>query len=170
MDGLGRLFDIVPVIVPVDGSAAASTGNRVSLRNAGGVTFVVFKGAGTAGQDPVLDVRQHTAATGGTSADLDVVTRYFVKSETTLDGDETWTLVTQAAASEITDPGGLGTSAEEQQLIAIEIDAAQLSDGYTHVSLDIADVGANAQLVSAIAILRNLHVQRAPQALANPQV
>lgn len=169
MEGLGRLFDIVAGVVPVDLSTAAVTGKRVSLKNAGGCTVVLFKAAGTADQDPALDLKQHTAATGGTSADLDIVDHYFVKSATALAGSETWTRVTQTAASEVTDPGGLGTSAESQQIVVFEVDAAELTDGYGWISLDIADVGANAQLGSVLYILRDLHVQRTPQNLANPQ-
>src|SRR5688500_9679363 len=121
MDALGRLFDLSIGWVPVD-AQSAQTGKRVSLRNASGVTFVVIKAAGTAGDDHSYDLQQHTAASGGTTADLDIISYYFLKSETTLDGDETWTKVTQTAASEITDAGGAGTSAEEQQVLVIEVD------------------------------------------------
>lgn len=169
MEGLGRLFDVVAGISPVDLSAAANTGKRVHLKNAGGCTIVVFKAAGTAGQDPVLDLQQHTAASGGTTADLDVIDHYYLKTEATLDGDETWSAVTQTAASEITDPGGAGTSAESEQIVVIEVDSTQLSDGYEWISLDIADVGANAQLGAVLYLLRDLAVQRAPANLVNPQ-
>lgn len=169
MEGLGRLFDIVAGVAPVDLSGAAATGNRVHLKNCGGATIVAFFGAGTAGDDPVLDLRQHTAASGGTSADLDVVTHYYLKSEATLDGDETWTRVNQSAASEITDPGGAGTSAESQQIVVIEVEGTSLSDGYEWISLDVADTGANAKLGCVLYLLRDLDVQRDPTRLVNPQ-
>lgn len=168
MEALGRLFDISTGLAPVDLATAANTGKRVSLRNATGVTIVVAKAAGTAAQDPVLTLKQHTASSGGTSADLAVIDHYYLKTETTLDGDETWTKVTQTASATITDPGGAGTSAESEQLIAIEIGGAQLSDGYDYISLDIADVGANAQLGAVLYILHDLAVQRAPQNLVAP--
>lgn len=166
--GLGRLFDLSIGTQPVDLSSAAVTGRRVHLKNYKACTIVVLKGAGTAGDDPTFDVKQHTASTGGTSADLDVVTKYYVKAEATLDGDETWTKVTQSAASEIVDPGGATTSAEEQQIVAIEINQDQLSDGYEWISLDIADVGTNAQLGAVLYILHGLTVQRSPEKLAEP--
>lgn len=169
MEALGRHFDIVAGVAPVDLATAAVTGKRVHLKNAGACTIVVFKGAGTAGEDPVLDVKQHTAATGGTSADLDVVDHYYVKSKTVLDGSETWSRVAQSAASEVTDPGGAGTSAESQQVVAIEVSASSLSDGYEWISLDVADVGTGAQLGAVLYLLHDLSVQRAPQNLANPQ-
>lgn len=168
MEALGRLFDISTGISPVDLSAAANTGKRVSLRNASGVAIVVFKAAGTAGQDPVLTLKEHNASSGGTSQNLAVIDSYYVKSETTLDGDETWTRKTQAAAATLSDPGGAGTSAEEEQIVVIEVDATQLSDGFGYVSLDIADVGANAQVGGVLYILRDLTTQRTPANLAAP--
>lgn len=165
-EGLGRLFDLSAGIVPVDSQTAAMTGTRVSLRHCGGVTIVVFKAAGTANDDPVLDLQQHTASSGGTSADLDIIDHYYIKQEATLDGDETWTRVTQTAASEVTLNA---TSAETQMIVVIEVDARSLSDGYDYVSLDIADTGAaGAQLISCLYILRDLTAQRTPANLIAP--
>lgn len=165
-EGLGRLFDISTGIVPVDSQTAAMTGKRVSLKNAGGCTIVVFKAAGTANDDPVLDLQQHTASSGGTTADLDIIDHYYIKQEATLDGDETWTRVTQTAASEVTLNS---TSAETQMIVVIEVDARSLSDGYDYISLDIADTGsAGAQLISCLYLLRDLAVQRTPANLVAP--
>jgi hypothetical protein len=169
MEGLGRLFDLSCGFAPAN-LQGGITGNRVHLKNAGGVTIVVFKAAGTAGDDPTFDVRQHTAASGGASADLDTVDHYYLKAEVTLDGDETWTRYTQTAASEIVDPGGATTSAEEQQILVIEIEADALTDGYEWISLDALDpANANAQYGACLYILRDLLVKRAPANLANPQ-
>ncbi len=169
MEGLGRLIDIVAGAVPVDASTAAITGKRVSLRNAHSISIVVFKAAGTAGDDPTLTLQQHTAASGGTTAALAVIDHYYYKNSATLTGAETWVRKAQAAASTIADPGGAGTSAESQQIIVIPVDAAMLSDGFTHVSLNVADVGTNAQLASILYITHDLAVKRAPQNLVNPQ-
>lgn len=165
MDALGRLFDVSVGAVPTDAVAGAITGNRVHLKNAGGVTIlVVTTGASTDITD--VDLQQHTAASGGTTADLDIITAYFYKSETTLDGDETWTRGTQSAASEITNVG----AASEELLLAIEVDASQLSDGYEWVSLNIPDLGTNGTRHCAVLyLLRDLAVQRAPQNLVQPQ-
>jgi hypothetical protein len=170
MEALGRLIDVVAGVAPVDlDTANGATGNRVHLKNAGGCTIVVFKGAGTAGADPTFDLRQHTAASGGTSADLDVIDHYYLKREASLDGDETWSRFTQAAASEVADPGGAGTSAEEQQILVIEVEATSLADGFEWISLDVAVTAANPQLGAVLYLLRDLEVQRAPANLANPQ-
>lgn len=163
---LGRAFDVSTGWTPVDSQTAAITGKRVSLRNAGGVLFLINKAAGTANDDPTFDVQQHTASTAGTTADLDVVDKYWIKQETTLDGDEQWTEVTQTAASEVTLNA---TSAETEMLVAIYIPATSLSDGYDYVSLNCADTGAaGAQLMSCSYILSDLNVQRAPANLAAP--
>lgn len=162
---LGRLFDITTIAVPTDAVAGAITGNRVSLRGAGGVTFVVITSAGST-DELDLDLQEHTAATGGVSQDLDIVTTYYQKTETTLDGDEDWTAVTQAAASEINDAAG----ASEQTLLVVEVSAEQLSDGFTHLSLNVPDLGSNgSRYVAILAILHDLHAQRAPELLINPQ-
>jgi hypothetical protein len=166
MEALGRLFDISTGAAPVDVSTAAVTGKRVHLKNASAVTIVVFKGAGTAGDDPTFDLQEHTAASGGTSQDLDVINHYYVKQEATLDGDETWTKVTQSTASEVT---GNGTSAEEQAIYVFEVSATQLSDGFEWISLNVADVGTNAQLGSVLYLLHGIAVQRSPENLPNPQ-
>jgi hypothetical protein len=163
MDALGRLFDVGVGAVPTDAVAGAVTGKRISLQNASGCTIlVVTTGASTDITD--VDLQQHTAYTGGTTADLDVVSYYYYKSETTLDNDESWVKGTQTAASEITNVG----AASEELLLAIEVDAAQLSDGYTHISLDIPDLGTNGTRHAAILyVLHDLAVQRTPANLGN---
>jgi hypothetical protein len=164
---LGRVFDIGNQWAPVaDLAAGAQTGARVHLKNAGGVAFVVFMGAVSAGTDTfVPDVQQHTAATGGTSQDLDAVTAWHIKHEATLDGDETWTTVTQAAASEVSLTGA--TYAASQAILVIEIHASQLADGFEWVSLDMADPGVGGTRAgAALAILFDLAVQRKPANLA----
>jgi hypothetical protein len=164
MDALGRLFDVSIGSVPTDAVAGAITGKRVSLRNAGGCTIVVVTtGASTDITD--VDLQQHTASSGGTTADLDIITSYYYKSETTLDGDETWTRATQSAASEITNVG----AASEELLLVIEVEASSLSDGYKYISLDIPDLGTNGTRHCAILyFLRDLAVQRTPANLVAP--
>ena len=54
------------------------------------------------------------------------------------------------------DPGGAGTSAESAQILVIEVDGAKLSDGFTHISLDVADTGTNAQLGCVLYLVHDL--------------
>lgn len=162
MEALGRLFDISTGVTPVDFATAASTGKRVSLRNCGGLTIVVFKEAG-ANEDPVYTLKEHDASTGGTSQNLAVITSYYHKREATLDGDETWTRATQAAAATITGDGDV------EEILVIEVDGAQLSAGFKYLSLDVSDSGATAgQLGCVLYLLRDLDVQRAPANLVAP--
>lgn len=168
MNGLGKIFDISPSTVPVDLNTAGSTGLRVAMKDCETVAFIVsLAAAGSGTEDVTLDLQQHTAGSGGTSADLDVVTDYYIKSEATLDNDEQWTKVTQAAASEVTLAGA--TYAATQVVVVIEVSAPQLSTGYTHVSLNVTDPGSVARLGSVIAIRHGLAVMRAPELLAVPQ-
>jgi hypothetical protein len=74
--------------------------------------------------------------------------------------------VSQAAAATIADPGGAGTSAEHQQILVIPVLGTSLSDGYSYVSLDVADVGTNAQLGGVLYLLHDLTAGRAPANLA----
>lgn len=165
MNALGRLFDININCVPTDAVAGAVTGKRTHLKNAGGCTFVAVR-TGTSSDVLDCDLQQHTAASSGTTADLDIITAYWIKDEATLDGDETWAKVTQSVASEITNAG----TASQECILVIEVDATQLSDGYEWVSLDFPDQGTNSTMyVASFCILRDLAVQRAPSRLVEPQ-
>ena len=160
---LGRLFNVSVGAVPTDAVGGAITGNRVHLKDAGGVSFIVVASAGST---DILDVdlQEHNAATGGTSQDLDIITKYYYQDETTLDGDETWTEGSQSAASEITNIG----SASAQQLVVIEVRSEQLSDGFEWVSLNVPDLGTNGtKYVAVLNVVHDLMVMRKPTNLVN---
>jgi hypothetical protein len=161
-EALGRLFDIALGWAPAN-LQGGITGLRVNMEGATGCTIVVIKAAGTAGDDPGFDLKQHTAYTGGTTADLDKVDHYYLKAHTTLVNSKTWVREAQTAASEIADPGGDTTSAEEQQILVIEVRADQLSDGYSWISLDADDpANANAQYAACIYLLHGLAYPSTP--------
>ena len=162
MEALGRIIDLSIGFAPVDMQTGANTGKRVSLRNAGGITFVFYKAAGTGGDDPVLTFQQHTALSGGTTANLAIVDHYYSKSATTLAGTETWTRTAQAAAATVTLTG----EAAKQGIYVFEIESASLSDTYNYCSLSVADTGGNAQLGCVLYELRDLEVRRKPANLA----
>jgi len=140
--GLGNDYDLSTGFSPVDLAGGAVTGKRVSMANVKSVDVVFIKAAGTAADDPVLTLKSHTASTGGVTTDLAVIEEYYVKSETLLDGDEIWAKVTQAAAATITDPGGLGTSAESEQIVVFNVRADQLPQTDNYISVSVADVVA----------------------------
>lgn len=165
MDGLGRAFDIGSAFTPVDfNTSDAATGHRVHMRNYDHIAFVLFKGAGTAGADPVITLQEHNALTGGTSQSLATITECFYKAETTLDGDETWTRLTQAAAATVS----VDTWAEVELIAVIEASSQSLSAGFEWISCNIAATVANAQLVSGFYIMHGLKIQRRPDLLAQP--
>ena len=162
VNALGRLFDVGSVIQPIDLAAGANTGHRIHMKNAGGVAFICALNNGTAAEAPTFDLQEHDAATSGNSQDLNIVSTFYKKEEAALDGDETWTKVTQAAASEVTD--ATWDDANEL-LVVIEVQSEQLSDTFEWVSINVADVGT-AHVGAVIGIVYDLKVQRAPENLA----
>ncbi len=163
--GLGFGFDIGSVIIPVNLQTGTNTGHRIHLQNYGAVTFVGYLAAGDSGQNPTFDLQEATAASGGTIGDLDVIDEYWQKEEASLDGDETWTRVTQTAASEVTD---VDWDDANEVLVAFTVRAEQLTDGYEWVTIVVAQPGGGTPLGCVFAIMHDLKVQRAPQNLVQP--
>lgn len=162
---LGRVLDLSCGIAPVDSQTAAMTGKRFSMQNCGGVLIVMFKAAGIAADDPTITLIEHTAYTGGTSTNLAIITTYGLKQETTLDGDEAWSVVTQTAAATIV---GNATSAETEQILALDVRSEQLTDTYTHISVDIGDTGAGGtQPIAVLYMPYDLTMQRIPSNMPN---
>lgn len=135
---------------PVDLSAAANSGDWVSLKDFDSCAIIFFKGAGTAGDDPTLTLLQATDVAGTSSKALDF-TRIDVK-QGTLTALGAFTTVTQAAANTYVDL----TSAESAGIYVIEIRADELdvANGFDCVQFSVADVGTNAQLGAALYLLR----------------
>jgi hypothetical protein len=159
---LGKTFDISNALSVVDLNAAANTGLLVNMKNAEVCTFVFFGDAGTAGADLVFTLKEATALSGGTSQNLAIITDWFKKEETTLDGDEVWTRVTQSALATIT---VTDTGADVEQIYVLEVLASQLSDGFKYLSLNVDDA-SQAKIGGILTILSGLKVQRKPENLA----
>lgn len=172
MEALGRLFDVSIGYLNVDLNTSGATGKRVSLKNATGCTFLCVVPATGGTEDLTFDVQQHTASSAGSSADLDAggvagsrgIDHFYIKSATTLAGTETWTKITQTEASECVVSGA--TYGASQCIVAIEVAAGQLADGYSYVSVISPDPGSTARVVSVLAVLHDLNVKRAPASLA----
>lgn len=167
MPGLGEDYDLSIGVAPSDLSSAASTGKRIYMSEVESVDVVLIKGAGTAGDDPAVTLVASTAATGGTSANLAVISSYHLKDATALAGTETWAKKTQSAAAVVSDPGGAGTSAEHQQIAVIHVRGADMPAGKPYLSLNIADVGANAQL-GAVLYITHPTIREEPESLPAP--
>jgi hypothetical protein len=164
MHPLGKSFDIVPAIAPLD-LQTARTGDWCSMKNAAGVCIVFFKGAGTAGDDPDITVQQATDVAGTSAKDLDAVATVY-KKQGTLTSVGTWTKVTQTADA-LYDADG--TSAEEQAVYVMQIEADQLdkANGFDCINVSCSDVGSNAQLGCALYILYGLRYPSAPENLSS---
>jgi len=142
---------IVAGIIPVDLGTAANNGDYVSLKNFHNLTVIVFKGAGTAGDDPVITLQQAQDVSGTGVKELNF-TRVDAKvGVQTATG--AFTTVTQAAGNTYTDL----VSAEAQGLFAIEVthDMLDIANNFDCVRVTIPDTGTNAQVGCALYILRN---------------
>lgn len=173
MRALGNIFDIGTAFTPIDiDTANAWTGKRVSMAGAAAISFVFFGGVGGA-DDLTIDWQQHTAYTGGTSADLDAagvstsrgLTEYYIKAETALDNDEAWVRVTQSEASENVVVGA--TYGAQQKIVVSTVEASQLGTGYSHVSVNGALTTSTSQLACGLYILHGLRYSRRPDKLGN---
>lgn len=165
---LGRHIDIGLMFAPVDiDTANGWTGKRINMSMHQGVLCVIVMAVG-ATDDVVVDVQQHTAYTSGTSGDLDAaattgatgITASHIKSEALLDNDEIWALISQSVASEITLVGA--TYGDKQNILAFPVFSNQLSDGYTHMSVNGATTTAAAHLACGLYLPFDLRYQRAP--------
>lgn len=142
---------IVSAIVPVDSQSAANNGDWVSMKNFDRLTVIVFKAAGTAGDDPVITMKQATDVSG-TSAKALNFTRVDSKVGAQT-GIGSFTTNTQAAGNTYTDTA----SAEAQGIFVIEFQSSDLdvANGFDCVQLSIPDTGsAGAQLLCGLYILR----------------
>lgn len=157
---LGKDFDISIGAVPQNLNGSGITGKPISMQNCEGVLFVITKAAsGGTTDDFAIDLQEVDGA-GGTPRDLDIITDYWVKSETALDGDEAWVKTTQSAASEITAIAG---TSEKEMIVAFAVRSQDLSDGYTHLALNVPDFGnTDTQYGGVTYFPYGLKVQRTP--------
>jgi len=146
--------DIIPAFMPVDLSTATNTGDRVNLQNYDRCLFILIASIGTAGDDPVISAQQHDAATSGNSKALNFTRIRHKVGATDINAVDQFTLVKQSEAA--TFDTATINGAENETLIAIEVLAEDLDsgNGYTFVSFNVADVGANSQLGAGFYILQ----------------
>lgn len=169
MMGLGNKFDICSGIPPIaDLAAGANTGHRLHLRNYDAVTVLLTKGAASAGTDTVVvTLQEHNAASSGASANLAVIDEFYIKAEASLDGDETWTRVTQAAAATVSLTGA--TYAATQLYLAFNVQSQSLSAGYEWVSVNIADPGSGGTIPGGVIyIATGLKYPKRPDLMPQP--
>lgn len=160
---LGNILDIVPGVVPADLQTYVA-GDFVSLRNAQGALVLFYKAAGTAADDPTVELQQATVVAGSDAKDLTSITTIYKKQGAALSSVGTWTKVTQTADEDFV---GDGTSAEEQGLYAIWVPATALDvdNGFDCLQANVKDVGGNAQIGCLLYILVGLRYPDAPENL-----
>lgn len=142
---------------PVDLAAAALNGKWFNMRGCIGVNAILVSGIGTAGEDPVISVSQAKDAAGTGAKVLNVKhVEYKIGATDIVAASDLWTRVASIdadnpAASYDTDP----INGAENRLIL----CAYVSDGdldgdnnYSHIRLEVADVGAGVQLGAIIYI------------------
>jgi hypothetical protein len=148
-------YNAKQAFTPVDLNAAAITGNRVSLAANKRVAVVISVGASTAALLQVT-LKQHNAATAGTSKDLSVANKYYVKAGAAT----SFTQVEPTVAAALYD---LSTDfAANAGVIVFEVLDSDLdvNNGFTHFSIDVADSTA-AKIGAAVYILRDSSYQPA---------
>jgi len=129
MEALGRVVNVL----------ANADDVYVPLHSAGGVLFIGFLAAGD-----TWTLSEEKADGSGDQA-LATITRWYTQATP----GAVWTKHTQAAASTV-----VSTSSED--VVAIEVQAAELSAGYSRVKLASTSTG------TVQAILFDLHSQRDP--------
>lgn len=140
MEGLGRVFNLVPT-----GDAA-----YVSLKQATGVTFLCV---GANAETFTLAEAKDAAGTGSQS--LATITQYYSNSAAV--GATAW--VKEAIAA-----GAVVTTTTAKPVAVIHVAGAELSDTYDYLRVSSSSTG------TVVAILHDLAVQRGPVNLTAPGV
>lgn len=129
---------VVQILAPVDINGGAVVCTPVNMENYGHCTIVL--GLGVTGAASTVTVEE-VATTGG----VGVAIGFTYYAETTAAGD---TLGARTAVG----VGGFATSLNNGVFYVIEIDAANLSDGFPWIELNLSNPGV-ATFASAYAIL-----------------
>ena len=129
---------VVNILPPVDIGAGATVCVPVNMENYGHCTIIIQQG--------VVDAaHQVTVEEIATQAGVGVAIAFTYYAEDTALGD----ILSARTAAGV---GGFALTVNNNTMYVLEIDAAELSDGFPYIELNLAAGGANS-LVSAIAIL-----------------
>lgn len=170
MLGLGNTYDLIPLIAPKDLQASTPGSKLFSLRDCHSVDIVIYCGDGTDNDDIDFTITKHVDLNDASGTTIALGSAgsghgYYYKKEHATDVTSvgTWTAVAFSDADgvyTIADP-----SAQSEGVYVIHIDAADLGDGYSALKFAITDLGSNAKIGCAFALLQGLAAQRAPQNL-----
>lgn len=130
---------------PVDFNDAAITGARVDMSKIKSVAFAVIAAAGTTPSSHTVSFKQHTVASSGTPADLEIDNPWYHQVATATE----FTKVVPTAKAASFD---IDTIVGDTKFVAVfEVKAEDLTDGYRWVSCNLTDSGG-AQLGCILAI------------------
>lgn len=149
---LSEVGHIVNVIPPIDITGGV-TGDRFTMKNHKHATIIVQVGVSAAAFTKII-VRECNAATSGTATDIG----FSLRAEETDAGDTLGAVEAVAAA-------GKTPSANNNIFYVIELDAAELSDGFPWVEVALTN-GVNSVIASCVAILTGARYQEALTATA----
>lgn len=135
-------FQVISGFVPVDMAAGNNNGDWVNMENYENVSVILYKGAGTAGDDPDLLMEQATGAGGANSKNLNFSRIW--KKQGTLTAIPQYSLTVQTPSQIHQD----ATSAEVEAIWGVTVRAEDLdvANNFTHMRARVLDIGANAQL------------------------
>lgn len=129
---------VVNILAPVDINGGASS-DIFSMKNHSHVSIIIQ--LGVTGAASTVTVEECDDVTPTT----DTAIAFSYHAETTASGDTLGALTAATTA-------GFATSTNNGVFYVIEIDAAQLSDGYPYLQVEFSDPGA-ATFASAVAVL-----------------
>lgn len=155
MGRVGPLHQVSDLIIgadPVDLSSAALNGRWVSMKDLVGMNVLLIAGIGTAGDDPVINLQQAKDASGTGAKTLNIYDLVYKIGSTAIDAaDDVWLKVAtidrdNPATSWDSDVGVNG--AENTLLVNCYVLPTDLdiNNDFDYIRLQVADVGANAQL------------------------
>lgn len=138
------------VTLPVDANTAAITGARVSMKGCERIAFVVQMGDSTSALASFA-LKQHSAASGGTTKALSVANPYFHKKAALT----VFTKVEPTVAADTYDLSSI--FADDEGVVVFEVLAEDLDvqNDFAWASLDVADSTA-AKLISILAVCTGL--------------
>jgi hypothetical protein len=152
--------NVVSVLVPADLQTKV-TADWIDMSDYHSVDFIFFKAVGTAADDPDVHVTQATSNAGAGEKGL-AISEYYLKQGTLLSTSSIggqFTKTTQTASYVISFDGD---SAEQQLLCGIHVEADQLdvTGGFRWLSVNVPDVGGNAQIGGIVAVMHPSRYQQ----------
>lgn len=133
------------IIDPVDYNTGANTGLRIDMKDLEKVVLIFVFNSATTRTGATIDLDQHTVSSSGSPLALSVVNKYYHK----IGAATSYTKVEPTVAADTFDL--LSLIGDSKAVVVMEVDSADLTDGYRWVSANVTDAGA-ASIGTCIAI------------------